>query len=90
MAVDAALLVGRTARCTCGALAPSDPQRLAFFEYRGVGMDRPICSVGKCFYVESVHQAINPGTGRLGVTDHAFVPRVHEFDSWYCGHAGWD
>lgn len=84
-------LEGRQAQCTCGKAVPSDDSgRLAFFQYRGPGMADPPCSVGRCFYVESVHQQINPRTGRPGVTDHAFVARTYEYDSFYCGCRGWD
>lgn len=85
-------LVGRMAQCgSCGKTVPSDSSgRLAFFEYRGPGAPNLSCSVGKCHFVESVHQQINPHTGRPGITDHAFVPRVHEFDSYYNGCRGWD
>lgn len=85
-------LIGRKARCYCGKERDSieAKEHEAFFEYRGPGMNNPPCSVGTCFYVESVHQEINPHTGRPGVTDHAFVAREYEFDSFYCGCRGWD
>lgn len=82
-------LTGRTAKCTCGASAPSSPA-LAFFEYRGPGAGRATCAVGDCIFLESVHQPINPHTGRPGVTDHTFVARTYDFDSFYCGCRGWD
>lgn len=83
-------LEGRMATCGKNCRVQPSSYDLAFFEYLGEGADRPICSVGTCFYVESVHQAINPHTGRPGVTDHAFVARVYENDRYYCGCRGWD
>jgi Fe2+ or Zn2+ uptake regulation protein len=83
------LLDGREARCSCGETRPSSLD-LAFFSYQGVGSDVHLhCS--ECGMYATVHNAINPHTGRAGVTDHEFKPRpAREFDSWYCGHAGWD
>lgn len=80
----------RYARCPyCKRLEPSNP-KLAFFIDRSVENDRTSCSVGACYFVKAVHQAINPHTGRAGVTDHEFVPRVYEYDEYYCGCRGWD
>lgn len=87
------LLAGRMARCGCGKerLSTEAREHEAFFEYRGPEMINPPCAAEGCRgYVESVHQAINPHTGRPGVTDHAFVARTYEFDSFYCGCRGWD
>lgn len=80
----------RQAQCPyCKTIVVSDPG-LAFFEDRSVETDRTSCGVGKCYYVRAVHNPINPHTGRPGVTDHAFVPRVYIYDSYYCGCRGWD
>lgn len=83
------LLAGRTARCSCGREAPS-ALSLAFFGYCGPGSDEEArCEL--CPYMDSVHQPVNPHTGRAGVTDHPFAPRPPaEFDRWYCGCRGWD
>ena len=80
-------LTGRTARCSCGRTAPSSTD-LAFFEYRGLGMERPTCAI--CGFYESVHAETNPYTGRPGVTDHTFMARVDVQDAYYCGCRGWD
>lgn len=96
-------LAGRIARCSsCGREAPSDKDKLAFFEYTGAGSrDTERCRVNviserypngvTCGMMRSVHQAIVPGTGRPGIIEHAFEPRIPgEIDRYYCGCRGWD
>jgi len=85
-------LTGRMARCYCDRdPVPSDPDRLAFFEYRGEGSDFATNGCAVCRFSKIVHQKVNPATGREGVTDHEFTPRgPHEFDAYYCGCRGWD
>lgn len=88
-------LTGRMAVCYCGekSLRPSDPDKLAFFEYRGPGSNRAT-SQCKCGYAEMAHtpdkthvmKTCAKKNGRSG-----FVPRGEfEYDSYYCGCRGWD
>jgi hypothetical protein len=82
-------LEGRQARCSCGAITPSSV-RLAFFEYRGPGSPRSQEQCAHCGFNESVHKE-----DTNGFVAHAkcpgFTPKgAYEFDSYYCGCAGWD
>ena len=71
---------GRTARCGCGRTSPST-YGLPFFEYRGPGSLASIRTC-ECGYYEQAHPR---------PTCETFAPRgAFEFDSYYCGHAGWD
>lgn len=87
----------RQARCACGRTAPSDSPYLAFFE------DRSAPKVGECAhcgYTDIAHErfagrlrdVVAAGTWPRGVTPHDFEQRVEgrEFDSYYCGHGGWE
>lgn len=78
-------LTGRQARCHCGKVAPSDPNTQAFFEYCGEGSPASrLCA--RCHFPETAHN--NP---RGAFESHAFNPRgACEFDTYYCGHAGWN
>lgn len=74
---------GRMARC-CGQPKPSDPQHMAFFEYRGQPNPR-ICKT--CGYYDEAH--VKTPLPRDVCTN--FVGGwSHEYDSYYCGHNGWD
>ena len=78
-------LAGRMANCAYGdhAVKPSDPERLAFFEYRGPG-SRWATEICKCGYAKVAHE-----TGRVKCRE--FQPRgPHERDTHYCGCRGWD
>lgn len=101
-----ALLDGRTATCGGGVNGEGHAPRLSslslpFFEYRGEGSDwQRHCDaqveklggrVVGCGFFDTVHQEVNPHTGRPGITDHEFVQRPPaERDSYYCGCRGWD
>lgn len=79
-------LTERTARCSCGTKQPSLNPRLAFFEYLGPESPAALHRC-RCGYYDSAHQ---PGE-RYQVKDHPFEPHgAYEFDSYYCGHNGWD
>lgn len=83
-------LIGRTAKCGCGAIAPSSTD-LPFFDYKGPGSRSATDRCGVCPFALVVHGETNPHTGRPGITDHTFVPHgPYEFDEYYCGHSGWD
>ena len=83
-------LIGRTAKCGCGATEPSSTT-LAFFDYKGPGSKSATDRCGVCPYTLVAHGEVNELTGRPGITDHAFVPHgPYEFDAYYCGHSGWD
>lgn len=78
---------GRMARCayfkTCKHIQPSDPEKLAFFEYRGPGSpeSRDIC---KCGFHVKAHV-------KEDFKCKDFVARgPNEFDMYYCGCRGWD
>lgn len=77
-------LKGRLARC-CAKTPPqpSDPDRLAFFEFRGEGSPWATERC-KCGYYEVAH-------GKPHVKCKGFEPAgPAEFDTYYCGHGGWD
>ena len=87
-------LTGRKAIC-CGesSLRDSDPDKLAFFEYRGPGSKAGTTSC-KCGYAEVAHipdkthvmRHCEKKNGRAG-----FVSRgPWEYDKYYCGCRGWD
>lgn len=76
-------LAGRQARCGCKKTVPSSFS-LAFFEYMGPGSPKSTQHC-KCGYYESAHRPNSNCRCRK------FVPHgPYEFDSFYCGHAGWD
>jgi hypothetical protein len=77
-------LTGRKARCICGkAVKPSSPA-LPFFEFRGPGSGHATATC-KCGYAATAHRPDS------SCTRQTFVPTgPHEFDSFYCGHAGWE
>lgn len=79
-------LTGRQMRC-CGDPVPSK-SGAAFFEYRGPGSRAAtICT---CHFAEVAHRpdTIAKSRGRICST---YTPcGGFEFDSFYCGHGGWD
>lgn len=80
-------LAGREARCQCGRTKPSDPDRLAFFEYRGPG-SREVTETCECGYHKVAHE-IPDRAARLKCK--AFKVRgPREFDLFYCGCRGWE
>jgi len=86
-------LTGRQARCSCMRLTPSSTD-LAFFEYRGPG-SRIAVETCKCNYHRVAHQRdpkrVDPSSVvELGKCSGFVANGGHEYDSYYCGHAGWD
>lgn len=87
-------LQGRQARCTCFKLVPSS-RDLAFFEYRGPGSRYAEHECAECHYFDVAHDP-EEMKGRKTVVEQGRctgfkpMPQGKEFDSWYCGHAGWD
>lgn len=85
----------RVAKCYCGRTEPVDTNivRMGFYEFQGEGSEwaTTLCAAERCGYRDTVHQAINPHTGREGITDHEFVARgARDHDTFYCGCRGWD
>lgn len=79
-------LTGRQARCSC--MRPPRPSdiNLPFFEYRGPG-SASADDTCHCGFARRAHTDQSLGK-RL---DHEFEPRGDVgFDSYYCGHSGWD
>jgi hypothetical protein len=95
------IVVGnRTARCTCGVTRPSsEREKLAYFQYRGEGSSEATRRCRNCSYYDRAHDphemAKNVPSNRRTVVElgecSGFEPHgAYEFDSFYCGHAGWD
>lgn len=87
-------LRGRTAICCSEkSIRPSDPDKLAFFEYRGPGSKAADLAC-KCGYAEMAHtpdktHVMKHCAKKNGVS--GFVPRgPWEHDRYYCGCRGWD
>lgn len=92
-------LTNRTARCGCKRTRPSDPDELAFFEYCGPGSRRAHTSCKHCGYADVAHDpehmARNVPSNRRTVVEQGKCKGfeahgAYEFDSYYCGHAGWN
>lgn len=78
-------LTGRMATCSCGRKEPSNPDKLAFFEYRGDGSRRAQdqCT---CGYTQAAH-----AKPHVQAKCEGFTPRgPFQYDSYYCGCRGWD
>lgn len=87
-------LTGRTAICCSEkSIRPSDPDKLAFFEYRGPGSKAATLAC-KCGYAEMAHtpdktHVMKHCAKKNGVS--GFQPRGEwEHDKYYCGCRGWD
>ncbi len=89
----------RQARCGCGAIEASDCKKLAFFEYRGDGSPAALTSCKKCGYHAVAHDPEEcrkrVPSNRLTVVEQGKCPgfEAHgpwEFDTFFCGCAGWD
>lgn len=84
---------GRLARCSCGRTEPSDPERAFALVPQGEGSRRAVETCGTCGYHLEAHLPPRPGVVRSAaarVCDE-FVPHgPWPFDSFYCGHRGWD
>lgn len=89
-------LAGRAARCACGKTRPSS-FGLAFFEYRGPA-SMSATEICICGYYRTAHEKrqaeptkyrhLDVGMKKCG---GSFMPRGDiDFDSYYCGHGGWD
>ena len=86
-------LTNRKAKCSCGCIVASSTE-LAFFEYRGTGSKYAIESC-KCGYTIPAHEhnksRVDPRSViELGKCKGFVAKGGHEYDSYYCGHAGWD
>ena len=83
--------LGREAQCICGHRQPSDPEKLAFFKFRGKG-SRHATELCHCGYNLAAHSEEHPHIlKRCAETGKGKGPRgPHEFDSFYCGCRGWD
>jgi len=86
-------MAARQARCSCGKLVPSDPG-LAFFESRDEGTRAATESCKHCGYTTVAHLLVPTRTQRNVVAEGrcpGFEPKgAWEYDSYYCGHGGWD
>ena len=83
--VPAPDLTERQARCGCGKLVASDPDKAAFYEFRGIG-SRYATDLCECGYTKSAHEKPH-----IAAKCQNFIARgPHEFDSFYCGCRGWD
>ena len=96
------VVVGREARCGCGAVRPSG-RDLPFFEYRGEGSRAAIEGCAVCGYSECAHDPAHmetlvhkrDGSRRPTVVEDGrctgFVPSgPWRYDGFYCGCRGWD
>lgn len=83
-------LEGRLAKC--GSECELVPSRLdlAFFEYRGPGSPASKRHCAQCGYYESAHKPTDgcPRNQQVCLTFRPHGP--YEFDTYYCGHSGWD
>lgn len=86
------------ARCTCDRepVPSSNHEMLAFFEFRGEGSPHALNTCGHCGYNKVAHGEDAPkwADGRTAV-ERANCPGFEpagaaEFDTYYCGHSGWD
>jgi hypothetical protein len=84
-------IVDRFARCPCGKVEKSSWD-LAFFEYRGEGSPfaRDICLNCKYARIAHIKDQTHKCSDRCRHCNSFTEIGGHEFDSYYCGHAGWD
>jgi hypothetical protein len=86
-------LTGRLARCSCGAISPSE-FGLAFFEYRGPGSRKAEQTCGSCGFSIKAHSQDDTRTTMNVIARgkcEAFVPHgSYEYDDFYCGCRGWN
>jgi len=91
-------LSGRMMRCYCNSSPKPSNKNEAFFEYRGPGSRAAMERCKNCGYSYSYHiigerPIIAHKNGHTENCRHcdSFEPiGSYEFDSYYCGHAGWD
>lgn len=90
--VPAPDVTGREARCSCGKIVPSDPARLAFFEFRGDGSRQARESCKRCRYSVVAHDRKKAtGEAHLSYVCDEFEPMgAWDYDAYYCGCRGWD
>lgn len=83
-------LENRVAKCVCGKTAASDDSgKLAYFEFQGEGSERgrkicKNCGMGAAWHTNKDPHEWNPSC------DSFEAIGSFEFDSYYCGHAGWE
>ena len=83
--VDIPSLSGRFARCCIESSIRPSTDNLAFFEYRGEGSRAATDTCKNCSYAKVAHD--KKGTKACD----NFEPRgAWDYDSYYCGHLGWD
>lgn len=93
MAREQGLLVGRTARCSCGRTCPSDGSApgfkdVPFFQYWGPGSEKATEQC-RCGFNRVAHSP-EAFRGR-GIDCKTFeVREPDQFDSFYCGCRGWN
>lgn len=88
-AIDPALLVGRTATCSCGKQMPSaQATSQPFFEYRGPGTADNLCRHCKMHFIAHQYEAARvhpePAPATRGHTFEALL-EGYPTDSFYCG-----
>lgn len=103
LALQAGLLAGRTAKCSCGATCASDSPRAAFVEYHGPRSRYAAVTCKHCRFHDVAHEPAHmaklvpgrDGKRRPTVVEDGTCPGFEsigpvEFDSYYCGCRGWD
>ncbi len=94
VATDAVNLTNRKARCCNQASLKDSNLDLAFFEYKGPGSIRAATMCDNCHYSQVAHDpevTKNYVHGKPKRVCDQFMPHgAYEFDSYYCGHSGWD
>jgi hypothetical protein len=87
-------LTGRKARCCNEASERDSSLDLAFFEYLGADSHKAKTMCGNCRFYEMAHDpevTKNYVQGKPKRVCDNFEPHgAYEFDSYYCGHSGWD
>lgn len=85
-------IVERKAKCGCGKVM-SYSNTLAFYEYRGEG-SRTSTHCKICGFSAQAHKEEKPAhyaTLQKCKDEGTYTPQGGlEYDSFYCGHAGWD
>lgn len=79
----------RKAKCFCGKILPSNPQRMAFFQWRGEGSPAAKENCKHCRYSIIAHQKPRDQVVS-SVCRHFEQHGAYEFDTFYCGCKGWD
>lgn len=92
--VSAPDLTGRQAKCSCNEVRPSSIS-LAFFKFQGEGSPDALEICKHCKYHFKAHQhdttRVDPRSMMELGKCTGFEPHgPWDFDSYYCGHMGWD